>query len=135
MMTQIHVTCDGDWDEPEVQISGSAKALVSFGMLLNRVTGPITLEVPALENEFYPLSVNVLNIELEEAGDDRLTVTIDETKFDLRGNNKAFNKLGDSLVNFFDDTSIKGEHFQLDYYEGNEVLNETNCHLIFICDR
>ena len=134
-MAQIYVACDGDWKEPEVQISGSTKALASFGVMLNGVAGSLTLDVPVLENEYYPVSVNVLNIELDELGNDRLTITIDDTNFNLRGTNKAFNKLGYSLVNFFDDDSNVGEHFQLDYYEGNEVLNETNCHLIFICDR
>lgn len=60
--------------------------------------------------------------------DDVIPINIDDTKASL-------NKLADSLINFFDDDSNVGEHFQLDYYEGNEVLNETNCHLIFICDR
>lgn len=135
MMAQIYVTCDGDWDEPEVQISGSAEALASFGMLLNGVTDLITLEISSLKNEFYPVSVNALIVEPGQSGHDRLTVTIDETSFKLIGTVCAFNKLGDSLVNFFDDNTIVGEHFQLDYYEGNDVLNETNCHLIFICDR
>ena len=135
MTDQIHITCDGDWENPEVQISGSSRALASFGVLLNGVVTPIHLKIPDLENKFYPVSVNVLNIEPEESGTDRFTVTIDQTNFKLRGTNNAFEKLGDSLINFFDESSNVGEHFQLDYYEGNEVLNETNCHLIFLCDR
>lgn len=135
MMAQIHVACDGDWGEPEVQTSGSAKALADFGVFLNSVTEPTTLEVPVLESEFYPVSVQTIIIEPVPSGGDRLTVTIDELNFNLTGTKVALNKLGDSLINFFDDDSGIGEHFQLDYYEGNEVLNETNCHLIFICDR
>lgn len=135
MTDQIYITCDGDWENPEVQISGSSKALAIFGVLLNGVVTSINLKIPDLENKFYPVSVNIINIELEESGMDRLTVTIDQSSFKLRGTNNAFEKLGDSLINFFDDTSSVGEHFQLDYYEGNELLNETNCHLIFLCDR
>lgn len=135
MMAQIYIMCDGDWAEPEVQVSGSAKALANLGKLLNSIVDPVDLKVPHLENEFYPVSVNVLNIYLDDSGNDRLTVTIDEARFTMRGTTLAFNKLGDSLLNFFDDGSSVGDHFQLDYYEGNEVLNETNCHLIFICDR
>ena len=135
MIAQIYVAYDGDWSEPEVQISGSAKDLASFGTLLNAVTGRISLEVPALENQFYPISATILEIELDKLGNDRLTVSINETRFKLRGTRQALEKLGDSLIVFFDDDSSVGDHFQLDYYEGNEVLNKTNCHLIFICDR
>ncbi len=135
MMAHIHVACDGDWGEPEVQTSGSAKDLANFGAFLNSVAEPTTLEVPALDSEFYPVSVKTIIIEPVESGDDRIIVTIDEDNFNLTGTKVALNKLGDSLINFFDENSGVGEHFQLDYYEGNEVLNETNCHLIFICDR
>lgn len=106
-----------------------------MGVFLNSVTDPTTLEVPALENEFYPVSVKTIIIEPVQSEDDRLTVTIDECNLNLTGTKVALNKLGDSLTNFFDDNSSIEEHFQLDYYEGNEVLNETSCHLIFICDR
>lgn len=135
MIDQIYITCDGDRENPEVQISGSSTALVSFGSLLNSIAIPIHLDIPDLKNEFYPVSVNILNIEPEETGNNRLTVTFDKTNFKLRGTSNAFEKLGDSLINFFDEYSNIGKHFQLDYYEGNEVLNETNCHLIFLCDR
>jgi hypothetical protein len=134
-MPQIYIACDDDWDEPEVQISGSVRELVSFGNILNKTESLIKLEVPTHENEFYPASIKVLVIETSQSGDDRLTVTIDKSSFSLVGTNVALNKLGDSLINFFDDTSTIGEHFQLDYYEGNEILNETQCHLIFMCDR
>lgn len=135
MTIQVYVACDGDWKEPEIRVSGSAKSLADLGKLLNGVTGPITLKIPTLESEFYPVSMPTLVIELDHLGNDRLTVTIDESKFKLTGTNVAFNKLGDSLVNFFDAGASIGEHFQLDYFKGNEVLNDTNAHFIFICDR
>ncbi|MEO3678410.1 hypothetical protein ABGI61_05165 [Rheinheimera sp. FR7-31] len=135
MMAQIYVACDGNWSEPEVQISGSAKDLADFGVFLNSVTESTSLEVPVLDSEFYPVSVKRIVIEPAGSGDDRIIVTIDEDNFNLTGTKVALNKLGDSLINFFDKNSITGEHFQLDYYEGNKVLSETNCHFIFICDR
>ena len=135
MMLQLYVACDGDWEEPEVQASGSSKALAEFGALLNDIVEPITLAVPALESEFYPVSMKKITIKPDQSGGDRITVTIDENNFSLTGTKVALNKLADSLINFFDDDSSIGEHFQLDYYEGNEVLNKTSSHLIFICDR
>lgn len=135
MMPQIYVACDGDWNEPEVQISGSVKELADFGELLNKAESRIILDTSPQKNEYYPANIKALVVEPSQSGGDRLTVMIDERSFSLVGTTVALNKLGDSLINFFDvDTSI-GEHFQLDYYEGNEVLNETKCHLIFMCDR
>ncbi len=135
MMSQVYIACDGDWDEPEVQISGSVEELNAFGKLLNSIEDRLVLEVSSLENEFYPVSIGALEIKPEKREGGRLTVTIDSKKFMLQGTNEAFNKLGDSLLNYFDDNSNVGDHFQLDYYDGNEVLDKTNCHLIFICDR
>lgn len=135
MVVQLYVACDGDWEEPEVQTSGSSKALAEFGALLNDIAEPITLVVPALESELYPVSVKKITIEPDQSRGDRITVTIDENNFALTGTKVALSKLADSLINFFDDDSSIGEHFQLDYYEGNEVLNETTSHLIFVCDR
>jgi hypothetical protein len=44
------------------------------------------------------------------------------------------NILADSLINVSDDEAEIRDHFHLHYYEGSNVLNETNCSLIFICD-
>ena len=134
-MIQVYIVTDGDWNEPEVQISGSAKILSQLGEYLNSVQGSVRLVLPTEPNKFYPISIDSLVLESTFRGGGRLTVAIDPTSFNLAGPSAALNKLGDSLVNFFDDNSFVGEHFQLDYYDGNEVLNETNYHLIFLCDR
>jgi len=133
-MTEILVASDGDWEKPEVQVSGTSKALADFGLLLNSIKDNTTIAIESLDSEYYPINVKVIILEILQSGNDRLTVMFDEDKFQLSGSNEAFNKLGDSLVNFFDDETSIGEHFQLDYYEGNQVLNKTNCHLIFLCD-
>ena len=135
MTPQIYVACDGDWNEPEVQISGSVKALADLGELLNKAEGRVKWDIPVQENEYYPVNLEALVVEASQSGGDRITVTINESNFCLEGTTVALNKLGDSLINFFDVETTIGEHFQLDYYEGNEVLNETKCHLIFMCDR
>jgi hypothetical protein len=135
MMPQIYIACDGDWNEPEIQISGSVEALIDVGEILNKAEEYVKYDIPVQNNEYYPANIKALIVEPSESGGGRLNVTIDESGFSLVGTTVALNKLGDSLINFFDvDTSI-GEHFQLDYYEGNEVLNKTKCHLIFMCDR
>lgn len=135
MLTEINVNCDGNWDKPEVQFSGSANTLANFGMLLNQVKETVNIATHALKNEFYPVVLQNLIIEPTSTGNDRLTIEIYNTSFKLSGTRLAFNKLADSLINFFDDESKFGDHFHLDYYEGNLVLNETNCHLVFMCDQ
>jgi len=134
MKAQIKIVCDGDWDNPEVQISGTSNALAAFGSLLNTVNEPIVLNTLSCSNEYYPVEIKNIIIIPMESGGDRLTVVVDEVSFKLSGTNKAFEKLGDSLVNFFDSETSIGEHFQLYYYDGNQILNKTNCNLIFICD-
>lgn len=135
-MIQIYAACDGNWSEPEVKVSGSAKFLSNnLGDLLNEVTNSISTSLSTSKDKFYPISIPTLVIELEYSGNEHLTVIVDKNQFILKGTNFAFNKLGDSLINYFYFGANVGEHFHLDYYEGNQILNYTNCHLIFVCDR
>lgn len=135
MNHKIYIACDGDLDKPEIQVSGASNALSGFGEELNFLVDTMVLSIDEYENKFYPLRVNNLIIELIMDGEDRLTVMFYENDLKIKGNKSAFKKLGGSLVNFFDSNSNIGDHFQLDYYDGNQILNNTNCHLIFICDR
>lgn len=135
MLTEININCDGNWDKPEVQLSGSADTLTNFGRFLNQVEETQYIATHALKNEFYTVALQNLVIEPTTVGNDRLTVEINDSSLKLSGTRLAFNKLADSLINFFDDDSEIGDHFHLDYYEGNQVLNETNCHLVFIRDQ
>ena len=133
-MPKIYVACDGDWEEPEVQFSGSVKALSDFGKLLNKAEGHSKWTVPVKKNEYYPVNIESLSVGCLDSENDRITVAVNEDILSLEGTPVALNKLGDSLVNFFDTETLVGEYFQLDYYDGNQVLNETKCHLIFIRD-
>ena len=135
MTLRINVACDGDWEEPEVLFSGSVDALVDFGLALNSATELNKYDLSLHNNEYYPASIKTLILEPSKSGNDRITVFIEEGYLRIVGSSVALNKLGDSLLNFFDDNTSVGEHFQLDYYEGNKVLNETKCLLIFMCDR
>ncbi len=70
-------------------------------------------------------------ISLDESTGPRLTVTIDESKFTIAGTNESLALLGENVE--FDEKTPDGYHFHMDYYEGNQELNETNCSLIFSC--
>ncbi len=135
MIADININCDGNWMSPEIQLSGSAKALAHLGSLLNEIKTPMKIHTVVLKNKFYPVSIDNLFINPKKSGNDRLSIKFDEENLQLEGTLIAINKIGDSLINFFDDESKIGDHFHLDYYEGNQVLNETNCRLVFICDQ
>lgn len=133
MAIKIYVNCDGDWSRLEVKISGSANSLAAFGLFLNECTESAILDVPVLQDKFYRFSIKLVKIEIIKSSNDRLTIEVNENNLYLSGSKLAFNKLGDSLINFFDSASEEGEHFHLDYCEENQMLNKTNCHLIFAC--
>ncbi|WP_419903989.1 Imm32 family immunity protein [Kiloniella sp.] len=134
-MSKIHVVCDGDWERPEVQISGSSMALSQLGILLSGINSHRRFSTNNSIDEIYAINIPTIILTFLDIGNDRLTVGIDQNSLRFSGTKKAFDILGDSLVNFFDDQTVVGEHFHLDYYEGNEVLNDTTCHLIFMCNR
>ena len=135
MIDKIYAAHDGDSEFPEIQISGAAASLIEFGVVLSNVESNLVLEIKNSGNKFFPVAINRININLFNNGNDRLTVSLDKDLLTIGGSNVAFKMLGDSLLNFFNVDVSVGEHFQLDYYEENQVLNETNCNLIFICDR
>jgi hypothetical protein len=135
MNTNIFINFDGDISEPEIQISGTWYSLSEFGCYLNQLDSSQNITLPVSQNEFYPEVIKHLNVCLEKDGNGLLTVTMHDQTLNVAGNTVAINKLAESLTNFFDEDSEIQEHFQLDYYEGNDVLNETSCTLIFICDR
>ncbi len=129
----IRILCDGDWERPQVEVSGSWQALAGLGALLKRATAPVTVPLGEYSNTFYPVSVRALHIEPQTQSGGRLTVSVDQIAMVLKGDAEAFDKLGQSLENCFDRHSRPGHHFHLDYYEGNDLLNQTNCSLIFMC--
>lgn len=134
-MVDIYVACNGDWDEPEVQISGSWKDLAELGLNICQLESSYSLNLSNIENPFYPVNIGEMYLQVTQTPSDRLQVSVDRSKFELSGSTSAFKKLGQSLTNFFDRETIIGDHFQLDYYEENQMLEETNCHLFFVCDR
>lgn len=129
----MYLLCDGDWDSPEIEISASSKCLVKLGTILNGLDKSLDIEASSKESEFYPYCLDQLVLNFMVKGDDLLTVKIVERHLIFSGTLKAFNKIGQSMINFFEGDVEEGEHFHLDYYEENTLLAQTNCHLIFMC--
>jgi len=132
---KIYIVYDGQITNPEVQISGSAKALIEFGNLLSEIQVKTSLSLSISNNTFYPLNVKTLIIEPIRSDNDRLAVMVDYQVLELRGTYLALDKLAGSLTNFFDTRSTRiNDHFHLNFYEENEDLNEPSCSLTFMCD-
>jgi hypothetical protein len=134
-MFEIFVGCDGNWSAPEVEISGSSTAMAAFGRFLSGIADSCFLDIPISRGSFYPVSLPTIALDLAQDETGRLTVSVDNKALTLSGSSDAFEKLGRSLQNFFDDDTKIGEHFHFDYYEGNPNLNETSCNLVFLCAR
>ena len=133
MVPNVYIACDGDWNEPEIQISGTKESLSNFGCYLKKVNETRVLKLKTNIEEFYPVKINKLKISLEKVGMDKIKVMVTDDCLYLEGTSLSLSLLGESLENFFDDNSNSGDHFQMDYYEGDCLLSETNCALIFLC--
>jgi len=131
MVPDIHVVWS---DNFEVLVIGSVESLRKLGHTINTAKASTTLDLMDYKDRVYSYNVKKLIIELTQMGNDRITVTLDEDVIKFSGKSDALNILGDSLINYFEEGTTIGDHFHLDYYEGNDVLNETKCSLIFQCD-
>lgn len=130
----MYVLSDGDTKNPEVEVSGKSEELYQLGIKLSGVTNNCVIESCETVNEFYPVSLKGIKIMLEksEISGDLLDVQVKEQFLSIRGGLKAFNKLGDSLINYFNPKNNPADdHFQLDYFEGNDILAPTTICLIF----
>jgi hypothetical protein len=135
MMSDIFVGCGENVHAPEIQISGAPNAMSAFGRFLRSMQSSCLLDVSTSRTSGYPVSLPRIALELTQDDTGRLNVALNEDVLMIAGSNDAFEMLGRSLEKFFDESTTSGEHFHFDYYEGNPNLNETNCCLIFMCDR
>jgi hypothetical protein len=130
----MYLLCDGDWDNPEIEISDSSENLVKLGKILNEFEESFEIKANDKKSEFYSDCLNNLVLDLMLNGDDLLRVRIANHNLIFSGTLKAFQNISQSIINFFEGEVKEGDHFHLDYYEGNMVLAQTNCHLIFMCN-
>jgi len=135
MQLGIEISTDGDWNAPQIQISGSQAALLSLGALLNDLTESSEFEFDAVISNAYDWAIPAVALCTTPFVDGLLQVSADEEFLRLLGDTDAFRKLGSSLVTFFSGDVPVGRHFHLDYYPGNQVLRSTTCSLIFLCDQ
>lgn len=135
MRGAIYVSHDGDATSPEVQISGSGSALVMLATAFEGTKRNVSLQLSHRPNKYYPISLEELIVACDDSRPDGLVqVDLAGSGISFTGEKSALRKISDSLRNVFSARSGVGEHFQLDYYPGNQTLAETSITLIFACD-
>jgi hypothetical protein len=73
-------------------------------------------------------------VKYQQEKDNLLKFLLIKEKLICEGTKLAFSKLGESILNHFDETSATGDHLHLDYFEGNDLIAPTNCHVILAYD-
>jgi hypothetical protein len=132
----MYIVCDGNWNNPEIEISDLSQNLIKLGELLLSINEDFNLHTVQTKSEFYAENIEAISIQLKQnknAEQDLIKIFIDNKNLVFEGSKLAFDKLGMSLLNYFNENTQKGEHFHLSYSEGDALLAPTNCHIIFLC--
>ena len=133
----MYILCDGHWDRPETEISDLSQSLISLGELLLSINRDFKLQANQTKSEFYPENLEAVLMKLLQSTKaeqlDLLKIFINNKNLVIEGYKVGFYKLGSSLLNFFNTNSQNGEHFYLDYVQGDRLLAPTKCHIIFLC--
>jgi hypothetical protein len=137
----MYILCNGNWNNPEIEISSSPVGLIELGSFFLSVDRDCEIKSEPIISRFYSENFEKLKILFvkndlqEQERVDLLKVFVEQKQIIFQGGKIAFNNLGDSILNYFDMESKNGDHFHLDYIEGDMLLAPTNCHLIFLCKR
>lgn len=130
----ISVSHDGDGARPEVQVSGTGAALVQLASMFDGTRSSVSIKLSHQKEEHYPVSLEKLVIDRDQSRSNGLVkVELSRSQLLFSGSEIALMKICRSLENFFGEECKAGDHFQLDYYPGNQVLDETPITLIFAC--
>ncbi|MEG4303002.1 hypothetical protein [Microcoleus sp. D3_18a_C4] len=133
----MYILFDGNWDEPEIEISDSPRGLIELGELCKSISEDLNLHAEKINSEFYPENLEGISMKLSSIknpeGLDLIKIHLNQRNLVFEGSKSAFHKLGMSLLNYFHENSRKPEHFHLYYVEGDCLLAPTNCHVIFLC--
>ncbi|OSI06697.1 Uncharacterised protein [Neisseria animaloris] len=124
---------NGNPENSQIEISGTVVSFNVLGDILNKITTMTSFKLQTFSNKFYPKKFEFLQLIYQDDETNRISIETEDDKLIIKGNSVAFNMLGDSLSNFFDEESKKDDHFHIDYYDGNDMLNPTNISLVFIC--
>ena len=133
----MYILFDGNRDKPEIEISDSPLGLIELGEIFASITEDFISYSKKIKSEFYPENLEAISIKVSPIKNaeklDLIKIYLREHKLVFEGSQSALYKLGMSLLNYFNEHSQKGEHFHLNYVEGDPLLAPTNCYIIFLC--
>jgi hypothetical protein len=128
----MNIYYDKNATNPTIAICGEPNELRRLGDVLLKSRETIVRGEQRV-SEFYPEVLDELVFRPKNAAA-LLTISIEGRSVVLAGGAGAARNIGQSLLNVFSGDVVEGEHFHLDYFEGNGILAQTNFHLIFQCE-
>ena len=81
----------------------------------------------------YPIVLKGMSFETNETAT-LLDVIMEDDCLKFFGGRTALQNLAHGLINYFADQPCVNDHFHLDFFEGNSILNPTNYSLVFMCN-
>ncbi len=132
----MNIVSDGDEEGAEIEVSGTIQEFREIGQALLSLEGKTLIEGNQERDPFYSDVLHGIAFEIntKENTNKLLSIDIVGGVVCFVGPMGCFEKLGQSLLNFFSEGIFPGQHFHLSYYEGNKLIEPTKHELIFTYD-
>lgn len=136
LVGKIIILFDDHLGYPEIELSGRWDTLASLGKIINEVKDYCEIQAEQKKSDIYTGNLNLLILQRDESErfKDLIEISVCNKNLVIKGNQVAFNNLGDSLINVFTEDTFDGYHIHLDYFEGNSLVAPTNCNLVIACN-
>ena len=121
---QIIINSSGNKTDPEVEMLADSKNYKLLSSGFQEAQSEIKLILSTEESPFYPISLLYLVIKPLEESSGLLMLRLEEELMEIAGDRKAFANFGETLLNL--SKSRIGQHFHIDYYDGNGIVDITN---------
>lgn len=113
----------------EILICGRKEDYAYMAEYLLNITNSITVELELTNDKYYPVSIEKLCFEINSTRELLFVHIIDNT-LHIEGNKSSFGKLSNNVIlpmSLLDD----GCHVDLFYYEGNELIDNSDLLITF----
>jgi hypothetical protein len=115
-----------------IAVKGSSSEFLELaGLLMERKE--VKVDSKKTPNEYYPVALDRIRFEIQENAN-LLSTELVGNDLLIFGGPEAMRKLAQGFINFFTSPVKAGTHFHLDYFEDNQILEQTDIHLIFETD-
>lgn len=128
---------DGNPERPEIVLLDSPNAIRKLGQLLLNLDKEIELSAEQVYDypDLYNLRAIVFKINDNKQGDDLIYISLAKDDLVIEGTPIALGKVGQSLIDCFDENTPDKYHIHLDYFPGNVLVAPTKYNLVIACKR